>query len=336
MPFGIGDINRHIHNQFHGDFVSLASESYWERRVPKPFGAEQIVYGAKVINLRNDRVQDVYPVVGAQQYIANGEIGVVVGQLKEEDAPPNTIQIEFSSQQGYVYDFDSNGEQVPLELAYALTVHKAQGSQFDLVILVLPKEHRIMSRELIYTALTRHRRRVVVMHQGSLEHLQELTEPHRSEIARRRTNLFGACKMSEVHHERGSVFLEERLIHRTGNGLAVRSKSELLIAEALENKNVPFKYEQPLQRGGKAYFPDFTISNEISGRTVYWEHLGMLDDENYVKSWNRKLSWYRSNGILPYEENRGGDAVLVTTQDTPQSGLDMAEVRRLIEEVCGG
>ena len=336
MPFGVGDINRQIHNQFHDDFVNLASEGYWERRIPKPFGAEQIVYGDKVMNLKNDRVQDVYPVDGAQKYIANGEIGIVVGELKEEDAPPNTIQVEFSSQQGYTYDFGTNGEQVPLELAYALTVHKAQGSQFDLVILVLPKGHRIMSRELIYTALTRHRRRVVVMHQDSLVHLRELSEPHYSEIARRRTNLFGEFKMSEVHRESGSVFLEERLIHRTSRGLAVRSKSELLIAEALESMEVPFRYEQPLQLKGKAYFPDFTISDEITGRTVYWEHLGMLDDENYVKSWNRKLSWYRSNGILPYEENRSGDAVLVTTQDSPQSGLDMAEVRRLIEELCGG
>ena len=136
---------------------------------------------------------DVYPVEGAEKYIANGEIGVVVGELKDTDAPPNAIQVEFSSQQGYIYDFAAKGEQVPLELAYALTVHKAQGSQFDLVILVLPKGHRIMSRELIYTALTRHRRRVVVMHQDSLVHLKELTEPHRSEIARRRTNLFGEC-----------------------------------------------------------------------------------------------------------------------------------------------
>ena len=193
-----------------------------------------------------------------------------------------------------------------------------------------------MSRELIYTALTRHRKRVVVMHQGHRVHLKELTEPHRSEIALRRTNLFAAGEMSDVRRERSSVFLEDGLMHRTGNGLAVRSKSELLIAQELENKNVPFKYEQPLQLKGKTYFPDFTISNEITGQTVYWEHLGMLDDENYARKWNRKLSWYRANGILPYEENRSGDAVLVTTQDTPQSGLDMAKVRRLIEEVCGG
>lgn len=338
MPFGKNDINNQIHKTFRLEYIRNANKSPITRLIPRPYGTEQIVYGDKVINLRNDRVQDVYPVEGAQQYIANGEIGVVVGHLKEEDddPPPNIIQVEFSSQLGYIYDFDPIREQVPLELAYALTVHKAQGSQFDLVILVLPKEHRIMSRELIYTALTRHRRRVVVMHQGSLVHLKELTEPHRSEIARRRTNLFGESKMSEVRRERGSVFLEDRLIHRTGNGLAVRSKSELLIAEALENKNVPFRYEKPLQRGGKTYFPDFTISDERTGRTVYWEHLGMLDDENYVRSWNRKLSWYRANGILPYEENKNGNAVLVTTQDSPQSGLDMAEVRRLIEEVCVG
>ena len=192
MPFGVGDINRHIHNQYHDDFVNLASESYWERQIPQPHGAERIVYGDKVINIKNERVPDVYPVDGAEKYIANGEIGVVVGVL-DADAPPDTIQVEFSSQQGYIYDFAAKGEQVPLELAYALTVHKAQGSQFDLVILVLPKGHRIMSRELIYTALTRHRRRVVVMHQDSLVHLKELTEPHRSEIARRRTNLFGEC-----------------------------------------------------------------------------------------------------------------------------------------------
>ena len=339
MPFGVSDINLQIHKAFRSKYISDAKKPSRTRLIAKPYGSEQIVYGDKIINTRNHPRSDVLPSENSLQYVANGEIGLVVGQIKEDEdrSSPSLIQVEFSSQPRFVYDFDPNGSlSIDLELAYALTVHKAQGSQFDLVILVLPKEHRIMSRELIYTALTRHRGRVVLMHQGPLVHLKELTEPHRSEIARRRTNLFAAGEMSEVRRERGSVFLEEGLMHRTGNGIAVRSKSELLIAEAFESMDVPFKYEQPLQLKGKTYFPDFTISDEITGRTVYWEHLGMLDDENYVKSWNRKLSWYRSNGILPYEENENGDAVLVTTQDSPQSGLDMAEVRRLIEEVCGG
>jgi len=190
MPYGVSDINRQIHNQFRSEYVKLASEPHWERQIPRPLGAEQIVYGDKVINLKNKRKTDVYPVQGAQNYIANGEIGIVVGQLKEDDAPPNIVQVEFSSQQGYIYDFDPREEQVPLELAYALTVHKAQGSQFDLVILVLPKKHRNMTRELMYTALTRHRKRVVLMHQGHREELKALADSSRSEIARRKTNLF--------------------------------------------------------------------------------------------------------------------------------------------------
>src|SRR4051812_9217945 len=50
-----------------------------------------------------------------------------------------------------------------LELAYALTVHKAQGSDFDTVFLILPQEARPLSRELLYTALTRFRKRSVLL-----------------------------------------------------------------------------------------------------------------------------------------------------------------------------
>ena len=47
------------------------------------------------------------------------------------------------------------------ETVYAMTVHKSQGSEFDTVHLVLPdKENRILTRELLYTAITRSRSRV--------------------------------------------------------------------------------------------------------------------------------------------------------------------------------
>lgn len=49
------------------------------------------------------------------------------------------------------------------ETAWAMTVHKSQGSEFDHVMIVLPeRESRVMSRELLYTAVTRARRRVVL------------------------------------------------------------------------------------------------------------------------------------------------------------------------------
>jgi exodeoxyribonuclease V alpha subunit len=49
------------------------------------------------------------------------------------------------------------------ETVYAMTVHKSQGSEFDDVLLVLPPEASpVLSRELVYTGVTRARRRVVV------------------------------------------------------------------------------------------------------------------------------------------------------------------------------
>lgn len=340
MPFGVGDINRQIHERFRAGFMELASRQ-WDRPIPKPLGAERIVYGDKVINLSNHRRDGrrVYPQEGALGYLANGEIGVTVGQWKT-NGYPKILKVEFVSQPGYTYDFygrDFREEgDAALELAYALTVHKAQGSQFGLVILILPEGHPILSRELIYTALTRHQNRVVVMHQGPRSLLKEFTAPHRSETARRRTNLLSDCMMLEFPQAKGSVFLQEGLIHRTSKGLAVRSKSELLIAEAFLAAGVAFEYEKPLTLRGTTRYPDFTIEDEISGRTVYWEHLGMLSREDYRASWEKKLAWYRANGIRPVSEAVARAPTLVTTTDSAKSGLDMAQVKKLIAEVCGG
>jgi hypothetical protein len=340
MPFGVGDINRQVHQRFRAGFMKLASQQ-WGRSLPRPMGGERIVYGDKVINLGNHRRdgRKVYPQEGAIGYLANGEIGVVVGQWKTKGYP-KILKVEFSSQAGYTYDFygsDFREEGDPaLELAYALTVHKAQGSQFGLVVLVLPEGHPILSRELIYTALTRHQTRVVVMHQGARSLLKEFSAPHRSETARRRTNLLDDCKMLEFPQAKGSIFLQEGLIHRTSKGLAVRSKSELAIAEAFLSGNVAFEYEKPLTLGGSTRYPDFTVEDEISGRTVYWEHLGMLDREDYRASWEKKLKWYRTNGIFPVNEATPGAPMLVTTTDSAKDGLDMVQVKKLIADFCGG
>ena len=332
-PFGVVDINRRIHERFRADFLRLASEQW--RSIPKPFGSERIVYGDKVINLSNHRRDGwkVYPQEGALGYLANGEIGIAVGQWKTRGNPRN-LNVEFASQPGFTYSFHNNDFQEEgepsLELAYALTVHKAQGSQFALVILVLPEGHPILSRELVYTALTRHQDRIVVMHQGPRSNLKALAAPHHSETARRMTNLLEPCRMKEIPLPKGSTFLQAGLIHRTGRGLAVRSKSELIIAEALDKAGIPFEYEKPLSLGGTTRYPDFTIEDEISGRTIYWEHLGMLEREDYRRSWLRKLKWYHAHGVEEMTGNESAEQLLVTTKDSSTTGLDMGEVNRLI------
>ena len=334
MPFGVSDINRQIHERFRAGFLKLASEPMF-RSIPKPLGAERIVYGDKVINLGNHRRYGVYPKEDALGYLANGEMGIAVGWWRTGKSP-KILKVEFSSQQGYTYDFykkDFREEgEAALELAYALTVHKAQGSQFRLVILVLPEGHPILSRELIYTALTRHQDRVVVMHQGQRTVMKDFAAPQRSEIARRRTNLLQACRMLEFPQTKGSVFLQKGLIHRTSKGLAVRSKSELIIADALSSAGIEFEYEKPLSLGGSIRYPDFTIDDEISGRIIFWEHLGMLEREDYRRSWEKKLAWYRSQGVLPADEGAGPSGMLVTTSESSSAGFDSSTVQTVIRK----
>jgi hypothetical protein len=130
--------------------------------------------------------------------------------------------------------------------------------------------------------------------------------------------------------------MQQGLIHRTSKGLAVRSKSELILAEAFLSAGVAFEYEKPLTLGGRTRYPDFTIEDEISGRTVYWEHLGMLAREDYRLGWEKKLAWYRANGILPVGEGDSAKPMLVTTIDSAESGLDLTQVKKIIATVCGG
>ena len=51
------------------------------------------------------------------------------------------------------------------ELAYAMTVHKSQGSEFENVLVVLPNDanHPLLNRQIVYTGLTRARKRAVVI-----------------------------------------------------------------------------------------------------------------------------------------------------------------------------
>jgi exodeoxyribonuclease V alpha subunit len=100
----------------------------------------------KVMQLRNNYYKEVF----------NGDIGQVCGFL----TATGQLQVDFD---GRVLTYDP-GEREELTLAYAVTVHKAQGSEFPAVLLVLTTHHYMMlQRNLLYTALTRGRRLVVVL-----------------------------------------------------------------------------------------------------------------------------------------------------------------------------
>lgn len=338
---GVPQLNRLIHKHFRQPLMDASRKEGWQRKFPKPMGSEEIVYGDKLINLVNtdpklwwNKHRKVYPQKD-NAYIANGEIGVAVGYFWRRGKPDLRwkLEVEFSSQPGFKYDFTSRdfaeeGNAV-LELAYALTVHKAQGSEFGTVILVLPNPCRLLSRELLYTALTRQKNRVVILHQGPRTELRKYSSDDRSETARRLTNLFVAPSPIEVD---GRLF-EKHLIHRTARNEMVRSKSEVIIADHLARKGIDYSYERPLTIDGVTKYPDFTISDMESGVTFYWEHCGMLHVPSYRRRWEEKLAWYCSHSILPPEEGEGEHGTLIITRDEANGSIDSAKINKVINDM---
>ena len=79
------------------------------------------------------------------------------------------------------YRYFRNQANEDLELAYALTVHKAQGSDFDVVFLIIPQAATTLSREMIYTGLTRFRTRLVLMIEKDVAPLLNLRNPAASD-----------------------------------------------------------------------------------------------------------------------------------------------------------
>lgn len=340
--FGTVEINRHIKRTLRtGDLADAFKRRPKQWRNPRPIGPEQIVRGDKVMQTRNDSRARAYPRGKGLDYVANGDIGVVVGRFDNKAGAP--ANVEFSSQIGATYTYwPTSSDDPPLELAWAVTVHKAQGSEFGTTILVLPKRARV-SRELLYTALTRQTERVVILHDGTIEELVDLAHPSRSATARRLTDLFVPSVPTVVEVDGVPQPYDGNLVHVAANGIMVRSKNEVIIADILENV-VPgrWRYEVLIEgNDGSWCRPDFTVST-LGGVRVYWEHLGMMNVCSYAKRWDEKLDWYRQNGILPALDKRNTfvpeamdspNGVVIWTDD--QNGVDQPAWTAMARTVFG-
>ena len=113
-----------------------------------------------------------------------------------------------------------------------------------------------------------------------------------------------------------SDYMPEHRTMMTSRGLLVRSKSELLIAEALYRHGISFRYEQVLWIDGRIRLvPDFTIM-KADGSIVYWEHRGRMDLRDYAGRQLRKDELYASVGIVPWKN-------LIVTYDTEDGDIDL-------------
>lgn len=317
-------LNNYVQNKFLSNTLKEWKSGNW--KYPRPFGkTKDIVHEDKVIQNVNTSKIWCYPRKD-DSYVANGEIGVV----RYYDKNRNQLKVEFADQIGYRYHY-YNGEsessvEVNLDLAYAITIHKSQGSDFDKVILIIPKKAFNISMEMMYTALTRFKEKTYLLIQGGIETLQEYRRASRSETDRRNTFLFKIA-VRDVDDE---VPYAENRIHKTKNGFLVRSKSEVIVANELINAGIPLteeNYEKKLLSKDNPYdykLPDFTFT--YNGFEYYWEHLGMLSREDYNKSWQKKRKWYEENGYSPR---------LITSQDESNQSIDSQKIDLIIEDKLG-
>lgn len=116
-------------------------------RAEHRFGATVFRLGDRVLQLRNNYDLDVY----------NGDIGVITAI----DPVDQLLVVRYDEAREVAYDFGLLDE---LTLAYAISVHKAQGAEYPCVVIPLLTQHyMLLQRNLLYTAVTRARELVVLL-----------------------------------------------------------------------------------------------------------------------------------------------------------------------------
>ena len=83
----------------------------------------------------------------------------------------------------------------------------------------------------------------------------------------------------------------------TNTGVRVRSKSEVIIADALSRADIPYRYEFPTSiKGWGTLYPDFTCLDTRTREEIIWEHFGLMNDPDYVENAVQKIAHYAASG----------------------------------------
>jgi len=154
---GIDEINRHVQNKVN----------------PKSKNKKEIQYG-DVIFRENDKVLQLTNMPDENVY--NGDIGIIK-------------EIKISPKKEIIIDFDNNiVKYTPsnfnnFRLAYAISIHKAQGSEFDVVIIPIVRNYnKMLYRKLIYTGITRSKKKLYLI--GDINALKYAVSNNNSDIRR--------------------------------------------------------------------------------------------------------------------------------------------------------
>ncbi len=238
--------------------------------------------------------------------LSNGSIGVLCNHGGKKGG-----RKAYFPESEWRLSFDKMDDE-DFELAYGITVHKAQGSEFEEVLVVLPERRALLSRELVYTALTRSKTKLTLL-------IQQTPRANPLQMARERSVLM--IRNSSIFAEP----FDSRRMFEPEQGIKVKSKIEYMIYRELQEARnagrLTFVYEQPMELpiDGRTISvkPDFTVM--CGGRTFYWEHLGMLDRADYSRDWRSRRVGYRAKGL---------EDSLVTTDDL--GGVRQERLREVI------
>jgi ATP-dependent exoDNAse (exonuclease V) alpha subunit len=293
--FGSTLINEYIQDRFKPDMPLEIMDGWFKQ-------------SDKVIRTKNYYESD-------ELKISNGSIGVA--RRESED-------VLYLAENGYdPIPFASirKGERENFDLAYCITVHKSQGSGFDHTFVILPLKYGLLSRELVYTALTRAKKSVTVFIQGE------------SQTAFEKTVLAKARRRSFTEFRKTTLMLLQPFRYyllEPEPGIFVESRIELMIYYSLLNRKKSmgqsvfnFEYEvMPVVNNETIPIKtDFTIY--YNGKVYYWEHLGRLNDKEYARKWKTvKYPTYQRFGVIDK---------LITTDEL--NGIDPSKIDEVIDAI---
>jgi len=117
------------------------------RKAQKQYGNKMFRVGDKVLQLRNNYDLNVF----------NGDSGIITSISHENQ----TVSVKLEDEREVEYDF---GELDELTLAYAVSIHKSQGSEYQVCVIPVAMSHfMLLERKLIYTAITRAKKLVILV-----------------------------------------------------------------------------------------------------------------------------------------------------------------------------
>ncbi|QDT22025.1 ATP-dependent RecD-like DNA helicase [Gimesia chilikensis] len=334
--FGTEPLNEEIQKHIKG--IARGEQPDFNRQL------DGIMLFDKVIQITNRSLSNREPVYGynpetkkaERVEVFNGELGYVKphgydgAKWKWGEFNLRHFQVQFEHKKHWVgygskLGKDKDDKWIPeskvennLELAYAISVHKSQGSEFDHVYFIVPKhKDTLLSPELFYTGITRASKHCTLLIQEDIGPLLNMRRRERSHLVCINSSIFEFAPIPDVMLN-VQAWYEEGKIHETLSEFVVRSKSEVIITNMLAEREILFRYEEPLfAPDGTFYLPDFTIT--LNGEQYFWEHWGRLDQDKYRNHTETKKKWYEKHFPGRLIETFEG------TDVTPQANKIIAE-----------